>query len=229
MPSTPFDDDRPSSPASLVAEVTPELLLCTAFVRTGRVDGVGASVLAGPTERYQLAATDPTFHAAAELQFSYWEGAGPEVVQTCTPVVVDDVWAEFARWPLTTPRAAALPMRTLAVFPLVAHGTVFGLFSAYRSTPHPFTHHDLADLSVIRDAVAVVALSRFDATQVARLPHSPVTAAVGMLMERFGLDPPDAVALLRAHAYTTESTVPVLAARLVDGTLAADTVLGGDE
>ena len=228
MSSTPFDDDRPTGPASLVAEVTPELLLCTAFIRTGRVEGVGASVLGGSTERYQLAATDPTFQAAAELQFSCWEGAGPEVVQTGTPVVVGDVWAEFARWPLTTPRAAALPMRALAVLLLVAQGAVFGLFSAYRSTPRPFSHDDLADLSAIRDAVAVVALSRFDASQVARLPHSSVSGAVGMLMERFDLDALDAVALLRAHAYSTESTVPVLAARLVDGTRAPDQVLGPD-
>lgn len=229
MPSTPVDDDRPTSPAGLVAEVTPELLLCTAFARTGRVEGVGASLLGGSTERYQLAATDPTFQAAAELQFSCWEGAGPDVVHTSTPVIVDDVWAESARWPLTAPRAAALPMRALAVLPLIVHGTVVGLFSAYRSTPRRFTPNDLADLHKIRDAVAVVAMSRFDPTQVARLPPSPISEAAGLLMERFGLDAADAVALLRAHAYTTENTVSALAARLIAGTLEPDHLLGPGE
>lgn len=72
----------------------PEALVCAAVVDAGRADGCGASLLTGPEDRVSLAATDETFQAAAELELSVWEGAGPEVVASGRPVCVADVRAE---------------------------------------------------------------------------------------------------------------------------------------
>ena len=220
-----FDDDRPSGPADLIPEVTPELLVCTALVRTGRVDGCGASIIRKPGERFPLARTDDTFRAAAELQFSVWEGPGPEVVETGLAIVVDDLWAQSARWPLTTPRATELPMRALAVLPLITHGIRIGLFAAYRRAPVPFTKQDVTDLAQLRSAVGSIAFSRFHGLdQTAFLPASTVSDAVGMVMGHLGLHHDDALALLRTHACATDSTVPALAASLLDGTIPLDSL-----
>ena len=194
---------------------TPEELVCAAVVAAGRVDGCGASLIPGPEDRLSLAATDETFQAAAELEFSVWEGPGPEVVASGQPVVVTDVWAEHARWPLTTPRARALQMRALAVLPLSAAGRQIGLFAAYRRSPRSFTLDDLAALDVFARAVAILALDRFP--HVEALPDSPISVAVGVLMERHQLDAGAALALLRARAYTTDTTVPALAGALIEG------------
>lgn len=86
LSDTPGDDPRPTGPADLIDEVTPELLLCTALVRSGKVDGCGASLMTDANSRVPLAATDSVFQAAAELQFSVWEGAGPDVVDFGQPV-----------------------------------------------------------------------------------------------------------------------------------------------
>ena len=194
---------------------TPEGLVCAALVASGRADGCGASLIPGPQDRVTLAATDETFQAAAELEFSVWEGPGPEVVASGLPVVVADVWAEHARWPLTTPRARALPLRALAVLPLSAHGRRIGLFAAYRRSPRRFTSTDLAALDVFAQAVAILAVDRV--RDIVALPDSPVSVAVGVLMERLRLDAGAALALLRAHAYATDTTVPALAVALVEG------------
>ena len=194
---------------------SPEGLVCAAVVAAGRADGCGASLVTGLEDRLSLAATDETFHVAAELEFSVWEGPGPEVVASGQPVCVADVWAEQARWPLTTPRARALPMRALAVLPLTAAGRRIGLFAAYRSSPRRFTAPDLAALAVFAEAVAVLALDRY--CDMAALPDSPISVAVGMLRERHQLDAGAALALLRARAYATDTTLPALAVALVEG------------
>ena len=45
-------------------------LVCAAVVAAGWADGCGASLLPGPENRVSVAATDETFQAAADLEFS---------------------------------------------------------------------------------------------------------------------------------------------------------------
>lgn len=207
MPDPVASSPHPPAP-------TPEGLVCAAVVAAGRADGCGASLIPGSEDRLPLAATDETFLAAAELEFSVWEGPGPEVLDSGRPVVVTDVWAEHARWPLTTPRARALPLRAFAVLPLTAAGRPIGLFAAYRRAPRPFTTVDLAALDVFARAVAVLALDRFG--DLADLPVSPISTAVGVLMERHRISADAALALLRARAYATDRTLTALAAALLE-------------
>ena len=116
-------------------------------------------------------------------------------------------------------------MRALAVLPLITHGIRVGLFAAYRRSPVPFSKQDVADLAQLRSAVGSIASSRFhDLDQAAFLPVSTVREAVGMVMGHFGLHHDDALALLRAHACATDSTVPALAAGLLNGSLPLDSL-----
>lgn len=161
--AVPTYDDRRCGPADLVtADVTPELLVCTALVRCGLVDGAGASLILDPTERIGLAATDEAFVENAEMQFSNWEGPGPEVVASGRPVVVEDLHAEGARWPLTTPHAVTTRMRALATFPLSTRLGVVGLFAAYRARPGLFTSVEIDELRAAAAAVGVLVAARFD-------------------------------------------------------------------
>jgi hypothetical protein len=210
------DDPRSTGPADLTDEVTPELLLCTAFVRSGRVDGCGASLMIDFSVRVPLAATDNVFKAAAELQFSVWEGAGPDVVDFGVPVLVPDVRTESDRWPLTTPRIAELPLRALAVLPLYAGQSQIGLFSSYCSQPYHYTADDLRDLTNLAGALGVLAAQRVKNTT-SMLPPTNVPIAVGMITARYQTSTADAMAMLRAKAYAADSTVVAIADSMVNG------------
>ncbi len=216
MNGIPGDDPRPTGPADLVGEATPELLLCTALVRTGRVDGCGASLMTNSHTRVPLAATDSVFKAVAEVQFSAWEGAGPDVAVSGVPILVPDVRTESRRWPLTTRRVADLPMRALAVLPMYSGSTRIGLFSAYHRQPHSHTAEDLADLLTVARALAVLAAQRVSGTT-GTLPPTNVSTAVGMIRDRYQVSAPDAMAMLRAKAYATDSTVAAIADDLANG------------
>lgn len=214
-----FSDMRHASPADLVPEnVTPELLLCTALVRSGLVDGAGASLVLTSQDRIGLAATDDVFTQIAEIHFSTWEGPGPEVVQSGKHVAVDDLHAQGARWPLTTPHAAATPMRALATFPLSNTHGLFGLFAAYRATPGPFSSADLSRLQAAAATMEVLVHARLDSDDLTLLaPASTLSIAVGMIVARLDLDADHALALLRARAFTAAVSASALAREVIDG------------
>lgn len=98
-------------------------------------------------------------------------------------------------------------MGALAVLPLNAGGRRIGLFGAYRRSPRRFTAPDLAALEVFAQAVAIFAFDRY--SDAAALPDSPISIAVGMLMERHQLDAGATLALLRARAYATDTPCPL--------------------
>lgn len=107
-------------------------------------------------------------------------------------------------------------MRALAVLPLYAGSTRIGLFSAYQLQPYVYTPDDLADLTVFARALAVLAMERVNDTT-RMLPPTNVSIAVGMIAVRLQISAPDAMAMLRAKAYATDSTVVAIADGLVNG------------
>ena len=111
-------------------------------------------------------------------------------------------------------------MRALAVLPLIGAGRPIGLFAAYRRTPRNFTDNEVTVLKVYARGVAILALDRLSGAEA--LYGSPIGTAVGMLMERHRLDADGALALLRARAFTTDTTVPALASALVEGRTTID-------
>ena len=217
----PHEDRRLTGPAHLVrSDVMPELLMCTGLVRAGCVDGCLVTILQSRDDLVHLAATDDAVRTLVEVQFSHWEGAAPEVVDSGSPVVVDDVRAEHARWPLTTPLAAGLEPRALAVLPVRRRGTTVGVLAAHRVSTRTFDDADLEDLVAFAGSLSVVVAGRVTGPDELVLPSSPIAMAVGMVMSRLGLGPDDALATIRAHAFTHERTVPSLAHDLVVGAVA---------
>lgn len=214
-------DARPVGPVDLVADVTPELLLCTAAVRAGLVDGCGASAIVGPDEQWPLAATDEVFMEFAAAQFSLWDGPEPEVVTTGLPVIVRDLRAEQHRWPMVAPRLVAQQITSLIALPLSYHGGQVGVFSGYRTRPRRFTDTDVADLRLLSHGLGVIAAARFQG-YVPHLPDSSISQSIGMLMERFTIDTDDAVAVLRSQAWNRDIPLPHLAVQMARGTIHID-------
>lgn len=221
-------DDRLTGDSSRVREdVTPELLVCTALVRGDLVDGCTTSVLLGPDERYPMAHTDAPARQLDEVQFTLWEGPGPEAVDRGVPRLVSDV-QDSAQWPLLAEALIGSPVRGVVALPLQTPVGRLGLFAAYRREPGRFAPSDVASLVAFADAVASLALARVDADRDGPLPAPEVGVAVGRVMAHHELDADDALSLLRAYAFRTGRTVMRVAADLTSGTIApADLDDGG--
>lgn len=199
-------------------EPTPELQICRALVTSGLADGAGVSLMLDRGDRVELAATDETLRMAAEAEFTFWEGPGPEVIEHGAPVAVADMWAQAERWPLTAERTARLPLRGLVVFPLTVHGQAAGLVAAYWRDARELAPAAVGELGSVAAALGVVTGQRFTDGDITA-PVSPVAPAMGMVMGALGVAERDALALLRARALVEDSTVPELAREIMRGQL----------
>ena len=215
-PAHDWDHRLTGDSGRLREDVTPELLVCTALVRGDLVDGCTTSVLLGPDERYPMAHTDAHARQLDEVQFTLWEGPGPEAVDHGVPRLVADV-QDGAQWPLLADALLGSPVRAMVALPLQTPVGRLGLFTAYRREPGRFAPSDVASLVAFADAVASLALARVDADRDGPLPRPEVGVAVGRVMAHHELDAADALSLLRAFAFRTGRTVMQVAGDLQNG------------
>ncbi|VTR77658.1 GAF and ANTAR domain-containing protein [Cellulomonas hominis] len=123
-------------------------------------------------------------------------------------------WPEFAE--MVTRQTPAV---SLTAVPLHAGPGVLGVLTLYRSRPGALTG-TLDDLAFVADVIAVAVL---DGTAPGTPPpgaswdeRSVIHQAVGMVMAQLAVPADDALALLRAHAFALDLTLPVVANQVLD-------------
>ncbi|MFD1949028.1 GAF domain-containing protein [Nocardioides aestuarii] len=210
--------------ARVPSDVTPELLVCTAVVRGDLADGAACSVVAGAYERFALASTDHHTRNLEEVQFTLWQGPGPEAVDSGVPRLVADVCEATSVWPLVADAVVESPARSLASLPLVVGSRCVGLFTAYRRRPGEFSVDDVAALVAFADALASLAANRLRDDRDGPLPPPQVAGAVRQVAMDLDRHPLDALALMRAHAFRTGRTLSALVADLMLGTTTAEDI-----
>jgi hypothetical protein len=217
----------------------PELLpvrLSRAAASVLAVDAAGFSVLDGDF-RVPLGASDEIASLAERLQFTQGEGPCLDAARRGRALVAD---AEelSRRWPVFAHEfLARTPFRGIMALPLAITDKTPGALDLYVTDVADLRSVPLADATVVADCI-VEALD-FAAPvvpaniEVDELPDPVPTwlvgpsaqyrrlvwLAMGMAMSKFGVSAPDALALLRAHAYGHDTVLDEVAAELVHGTL----------
>ena len=209
------------------AEVTrPELLpvrLARACTWLLPVAGVGISLFGRAGVRVPIGASDEDAAVAERLQFTAAEGPCLDAHALARPVLATDTLIA-QRWPqFHTGLVGRTPFRAVAAIPWPHHlkgaGTVDLLF-----------HHsrELDDLDINTAGAVVAQVERtLDADTVleftatgpgpawlrgpAASSRNAVFIAMGMLNVALEVSTPDALALLRGHAYATNRTVDDIA------------------
>jgi len=231
-------EDFTAAYAAQTAElVQPELLpvrLARACVQVLPVAGVGISMFGSNGMRIPAGASDDDAATAERLQFTAAEGPCLDAhALTRTVLATETLIAQ--RWPdFYTGLVAKTPFRAIAALPwphsLKGAGTVDLLF--HRSS-------DLVDLDfVLADEVIAQVERTLDGESVIEFsPLGPgpawlagpaansrnaVFIAMGMLNVALNVSSPDALALLRGHAYATNRTVDEIAHDVANHRLAAD-------
>ncbi|MCU1607092.1 MAG: uncharacterized protein JWP46_3557 [Modestobacter sp.] len=204
--------------------------LARAVTRLLPVDGVGLSVLSGGVQRRApLGASDEVAGRAERLQFTV--GSGPCLLaqDSRQPVFVveDDL---RRRWPAFHDLLVSqTPYRAIVALPLRNALTGMGAMDLY--------FRDSADVAALDVFAAVTAgdlvtqrlseaavWSNWSAADGPAVMHGPtavrravVWQAIGRTSLALDVTQPEALAVLRAHAYATGATLDDLAAAVVDG------------
>jgi hypothetical protein len=236
--TVPIADEFTTAYAAAAAEMpAPELLavrLARACARVLPVAGVGISMFGSDGTRIPVGASDDDASIAERLQFTAAEGPCLDAHALARSVLATETLIE-QRWPdFYTGLVARTPFRAIAAIPwpntLKGAGTVDLHFRHSR---------DLADLDIGR-ADAVIArvehtLLSESVVEVSPLGPGPawlagpaansrnaVFIAMGMLNVALDVSTPDALALLRGHAYATGRTVDDIAGDITGHRIAAE-------
>ena len=203
--------------------------LCRVAVRTLPASGAGVSLIEGQVLGGVAAASDPVGRALEELQASLGEGPSLDAHAWRRPVLEADLGqGTLRRWPVFTPAAGARGVRAVFAFPLQVGAARLGVLDVYRQQPGSLTAESLsqaltyAEVAVeqILDGQAQAASGlAADGLQEAMEYRHVVYQAQGMVMAHLGGSLVDAMARLRAHAYSTDTVLTEVARDVVAGRL----------
>ncbi|WP_437085141.1 GAF and ANTAR domain-containing protein [Streptomyces sp. enrichment culture] len=204
--------------------------LCRACVEL--LDVTGASVSLGGDDDAQMLwwSSDPVAAQLAEGQYTLGDGPSRSALVLAAPVLAADLTdgVDVRRWPVFAQQAVALGVRAVFSLPLHSAGLAIGTLDLYRDRPGPLSERDRSFAFPAADAMttALLALQAREPLgdtaawlAAAESDHEEVHQATGMIMVLLDLNPPQALARLRAHAFTrgqsvTEAARDVLAGRV---------------
>lgn len=204
--------------------------LCRACVDL--LDVTGASVSLGADNDAQALwwSSDGVAGRLAEAQYTLGDGPCQSARALAAPVLAADLTggADARRWPVFAQQAVELGVRAVFSIPLAAAGLAVGTLDLYRDRPGPLSERDRSFAFPAADAIttALLALQAREPAgdeavwlDAAESDHEEVHQATGMIMVFLDVDPPQALARLRAHAFAqgqsiTEAARDVLAGRV---------------
>jgi len=165
-----------------------------------------------------VAATDPLAEQADSLQYELREGPCYAAVTDDRFVLVNDLKSarEFPRY---GPRAAAQGLGAQAGIHLLHGGERAGL-NLYARKARAFDHSTvhLAELFATHAAALLGYARQVDQLSDALHTRTDVGTAVGIVMERYGIDQQRAFAFLTRNSQNRNLKVRVLARQVIEGT-----------
>lgn len=187
-----------------------------------------ALTLFGPDEAETLAAaSNPASRTAQRLEFTFGQGPARDTVQFRR--LVSAAGSQMAKtWPIYGPAVEQLGIYAVAAVPVTTAGAPLGALIVFDP---PRAHGpDLETFQAAADTLAVSLLSSWgapDGEEPASWPPllnqgdpwAVLNQAVGMVSVQCQCNTPDALALIRAHAYAENRPVDRVAAAIVDRTL----------
>lgn len=201
-------------------------LATAALEMTGAVvtlrSGIGAEAIA--------AASDPTSHTWAELELGLGEGPSQDAFRLRRPVLVADVGdAGHTGFMAYGTAAMAAGLGAVFAFPLQQGAARFGVLTLFADRPRQLDRLHTQRCLALADVATSVLLTRSAGAtegeldpQIAGTLHfrSEIYQAQGMVTAALGIELPEALARMRAHAFLgghslLDVSADILAGRLV--------------
>lgn len=203
--------------------------VCAAAVAGVGVDGAGVTVMASPTMRDTVHATDRVASDLEEWQLTFGQGPCLDAFTDGGPVLVMDLnSAESAtRWPAFTPAARDSGARAVFALPLQVGAIRVGVLDLYRTRPGGLNARELADALAFADTAGMLLLdtaagTQPDTAELAWQRDDPIAhqvqvhQATGMILIQLGVSAEAAFVRLRAYAYAHDRRLGDVARDVVE-------------
>jgi hypothetical protein len=165
-----------------------------------------------------VASTDPLAEQADSLQYELREGPCYAAVTDERFVLVNDL-ATTVDFPRYAPKAVALGLGAQAAIQLLHNGERAGL-NLYAHAARAFDRStvQVAELFATQAGALLGYATQVEQLSAALHTRTDIGTAVGMLMERYGIDQRRAFAFLTRSSQTRNIKVRILAHQIIDGT-----------
>lgn len=184
------------------------------------------------------AASDPRSRGRAELEFSVGEGPAHDAFAQGRPVLVADLGGpQGDAWPGYATAGHAAGIGAVFAFPLQVGGSRFGVLSMFADAPRLLDESEVSQCLALSELATEVLLDSSQATSDGEIDpdlksalgfRSEIYQAQGMVMVTHEIGLPEALDVMRAHAFAEGRKLIDVSIDIVEGRLElTDDNLGG--
>lgn len=210
------------------AEVSADSLLAgVCQVGAKRLRGIAVTVAyVGQAEPMDSAASSSETGSELDmLQMDLGDGPNAASARTRDSVNVADISLQRYQWPMFADAAMVKGVRAVFVFPITSPESTVAVMTLYRGFTGALSSAEASQAQTLTEAATQVVLHHSQVEPGAGYHHQPTSArwvqiqqASGMVSVQLNISPADALAVLRAHAYSTEQPLVSVARCVVERT-----------
>jgi GAF domain-containing protein/ANTAR domain-containing protein len=193
--------------------------ICNEAVAALSALGVGMSVMTADGAHGIAAASDLATARIEELQFTFGEGPCIEAFASNRPLLIPDLEATAARWPVYTPTVTDAGVRAVFAIPLQVGAARLGVLDIFRDRVGSLTRAELGEAFTYADSAVDALLDGQEGTADAldeTFDHgAALFQAQGMVMVQLGVSLAEALVRIRAYAFATSRPLSEVADDIV--------------
>lgn len=185
-------------------------------------DGAALTVGAWPHQRETHAASSEWAASLSETQYTLADGPGAEAFTTRQPILAQTLATIRTRWPIFCQAADRIGLAATFVFPLCDGNIPLGTLELYRHHPGALGAERVHQARALAGLATSALCAHFAHTGPdAPAPdptrsHEKIHTATGILAAALGITPDEALARLRAHAFSTNRPATELATDITE-------------
>jgi hypothetical protein len=199
--------------------------LCSVAAEITGLDGAGISLSSESEELTSLCISNDMARVLMDLELVLGEGPGIDASMGGIAVDEADLFdTDETRWVAYAPQAAAAGARAVFGFPVRMGAVRFGALSLFRESPGPLSEDQASDAYLMASVIGRALLTMQAGSPSGDLAQElrgqsgldfRVHQAAGMVAVQGSISVKEALVLIRAHAYATQSELVQLARAIV--------------
>lgn len=204
---------------AIAEEVSPAVAalqdLCRELTASLELLGAAVNLTSGHGSAGVVAASDERCRRIDELQFSAGEGPTYDAVAHSRPVLTPDLAVDGGRWPGYASTAIEAGVTGVFAFPLQVGALSLGVLDVYAVRSGSLSDEEIAQALACARRATEILLDGAPGLGDEIDHRAEIYQAQGMVMSARGIDAAEALARMRAHAFSHDQALHALALLIV--------------